>query len=305
MITSGSDKGILKQQLQKMANNYLQPVNDHFGFNDMKLEDVEDDIFLNNSRSHNSLSEQGAVGGKVRSTNPFEEDPEEYQRQILEERRRQIEARSLESTQKSLGLLYETEEVGKATAVELSKQREQLERTAKQLDDINASLRFSQRHLNGLKSVFGGLKNYLSGNRDQQPNTSSSTPRSASNSQINETNENGKTSNITNSAVQKPKSPTEMYDNHPISRLRDDSSIQQQHQNRQQQGRNNPFEAQLEANLEEMCGNLSRLKGLATDLGQEIESQNELLDNMNYKIEDVDIKLTKQNKDIHKLLGKK
>lgn len=290
-----------------MANNYLQPVNDHFSFNDGKLEDVDDDIFLNNSRSRTPLSEQGAVGGVGRSTNPFEQDPVDYQRQLLEEKRRQIEARSLESTQKSLGLLYETEEVGKATAVELAKQREQLERTAKQLDDINASLRFSQRHLNGLKSVFGGLKNYLSGNRDQQPppNASANATRSSSFSHIPQTVDNPKATNDMNNMRQQAKSPTEKYDSHPISRLRDDSSAQQQRMYQQQQRRNNPFEAQLEANLEEMCGNLSRLKGLATDLGSEIESQNELLDNMNYKIEDVDIKLSKQNKDINKLLGKK
>jgi len=53
-----------------------------------------------------------------------------------------------------------------------------------------------------------------------------------------------------------------------------------------------------------MCSNLSVLKMLATDLGGEIESQNELLDNMNYKIEDVDLKIHKQNKDMSKLLKK-
>ena len=292
-----------------MANNYLQPVNDHFGYSNIKLDDIDDDIFLNSSRSRTPMSDQGAVGGvgRGRSTNPFEDDPEDYQSQMLEEKRRQIEARSLESTQKSLGLLIETEEVGKATAVELAKQREQLERTAKQLDDINASLRFSQRHLNGLKSVFGGLKNYLSGNRDQPPTAAASNniSRSPTESQISQSVDNVKPLNNTNNIVQNPKSPTEKYDNHPISRLRDDSTAQQQFKQQQQQRRNNPFEAQLEANLEQMCGNLSRLKGLATDLGQEITSQNDLLDNMNYKLEDVDIKLSKQNKDINKLLGKK
>lgn len=296
-----------------MANNYLQPVNNHFGFGNTNLDDIDDDIFLNNSRSRTPLSEQGAVGGvgMGRSTNPFDDDSEDQQRQILEHKRRQIEQRSLESTQKSLGLLYETEEVGKATAVELAKQREQLERTAKQLDDINASLRFSQRHLNGLKSVFGGLKNYLSGNRDQQQQPpASGTASTPSGSQISQVLDNTKSMNTTpmqsmNNIVQNPRSPTEKYDNHPIARLRDDSSMQQQRMQQQQQRRNNPFEAQLEANLEEMCGNLSRLKGLATDLGSEIESQNDLLDNMNYKMDDVDIKLSKQNKDIHKLLGNK
>lgn len=34
-------------------------------------------------------------------------------------------------------------------------QREKLERTEKQLDDINSTLRFSQKHINGIKvSIF-------------------------------------------------------------------------------------------------------------------------------------------------------
>lgn len=57
----------------------------------------------------------------------------------------------------------------------------------------------------------------------------------------------------------KQKSPTEKYNNHPVSRLREDSYGQEQHVQMREQRRNNPFEAQLEANLEEMCGNLSLL----------------------------------------------
>ncbi|XP_037931398.1 soluble NSF attachment protein 29-like [Teleopsis dalmanni] len=278
-----------------MADNYLQPVNNHFDLNGEDLEDVDDDIFLNSSRTNSRVSGHSSTGVKTRSTNPFED-----QTQIYAEKRRQIEARTIDSTQKSLGLLYETEEVGKATAIELAKQREQLEKTSNQLDEINSTLRFSQRHLNGLKSVFGGLKNYLAGNRD--PAQSPRSTLSPTGSQESTANTN------TNSGMPSEKaamSPTERYDDHPISRIRNDSTIYQQREQMQQQRRNNPFEMQLEANLEEMCGNLSRLKCLATDLGGEIESQNELLDNMNYKIEDVDIKMTKQNKEMNKLLGKK
>ncbi|XP_018790088.1 PREDICTED: synaptosomal-associated protein 29 [Bactrocera latifrons] len=283
-----------------MANNYLQPVNNHFDFNTGDLEDVDDDIFLNNSRSNSTISGrdsgmEGAVGG--RSTNPFD-DPQ----QIYAERRREIESRSLESTQRSLGLLYETEDVGKATAAELAKQREQLENTARQLDEINSTLRFSQRHLNGLKSVFGGLKNYLSGNREvpltRTPSTQSGVNQFGQNQEPRET-----SANISKSPP--PMSPTERYDDHPISRIRDDSTAIKQREQIQAQRSNNPFQTQLESNLDEMCDNLSRLKFLATDLGSEIESQNELLDNMNYKIEDVDLKMNKQNKEINKLLGKK
>jgi len=203
-----------------------------------------------------------------------------------------------------VGLLYETEEVGKATAVELARQREQLEKTSNQLDEINSTLRFSQRHLNGLKSVFGGLKNYLSGNRDQPPTATGSSPTGSQSSQETNCNSGAAAANFDGAKPKGAMSPTERYDNHPVSRLRNDSSLSQQRQAQQQQRAVNPFQQQLESNLDDMCDNLSRLKFLATDLGTEIESQNDLLDNMNYKIENVDAKIVKQNKDVHRLLKK-
>ncbi|KAH8272880.1 hypothetical protein KR018_006662 [Drosophila ironensis] len=282
-----------------MAHNYLQPVNNHF-------DDVDDDLFLKNKRT-------GAppVAPQPRSTNPFEFDDDDEEavtsspsvaaeRLAYAEKRRAIEQRTLDSTNKSLGLLYETQEVGKATAVELAKQREQLEKTSHQLDEINATLRFSQRHLNGLKSVFGGLKNYLSGNRDQPP-TATASPTASQSSQEANSNANSTAGAYGGAASSSaPMSPTDRYDNHPVSRLRDEPGSSY----RAQTNAGNPFQAQIDANLEEMCGNLSDLKLLALDLGTEIESQNELLDNMNYKIEDVDIKMNKQNKDMSKLLKK-
>ncbi|XP_023159927.1 synaptosomal-associated protein 29 [Drosophila hydei] len=282
-----------------MANNYLQPVNNHFDID--KFADVDDDLFLRNTRT-------SAENKAQRSTNPFEDDDEistsssiAAQRQAYAEKRREIEQRTLDSTQKSLGLLYETEDVGRATAVELARQREQLEKTSNQLDEINSTLRFSQRHLNGLKSVFGGLKNYLSGNRDAP--TATASPSGSQMSQ--ETNSNVNAMTGGGGAIPKqPMSPTERYDNHPVSRIRDDSSSFHQRQAQAQQRAANPFQQQLESNLDEMCDNLSRLKFLATDLGTEIESQNGLLDNMNYKIESVDINMVKQNKEMNKLLKK-
>ncbi|EDW57016.1 synaptosomal-associated protein 29 [Drosophila sechellia] len=284
-----------------MAHNYLQPVHDHFDDVD-RFEDVDDDLFLQNKRTG------AAKVPQQRSTNPFEmddDDEEEItsspsvaaQRLAYAEKRRAIEQRTLDSTNKSLGLLYETQEVGKATAVELAKQREQLEKTSHQLDEISSTLRFSQRHLTGLKSVFGGLKNYLSGNRDQPP-TATGSPTGSQSSQ--EANSNINLGACGGASPSAPLSPAERYDNHPVSQLRGDPSSTYQPQRQAA----NPFQAQIDSNLEEMCSNLSVLKMLATDLGGEIESQNELLDNMNYKIEDVDLKIHKQNKDMSKLLKK-
>lgn len=233
------------------------------------FEDVDDDIFLKNSR-----------GAHSRNSAYSEEEEFFNQRQQYEDKRREIEDRTLTSSQRSMGLLRETEQVGIATAEELARQREQLDKTRRQLEDINSTLRFSQKHLTGLKSVFGGLKNYLSGNKNDGPRMNSS----PSGSQFTED----------------PSSPTaeQQYVSHPVTRMREDPQIRAV----------NPsggFNKQLDQNLDEMADSLSRLKGLAIDLNLEIDSQNDLIDDITNKVDDVDIKLGKQNKEIFSILGKK
>jgi synaptosomal-associated protein 29 len=229
--------------------------------NSLFSDDVDDETFLKNSR--------------VKPKDDYLE-----QRQLYEQKRKEIENRTIDSSQRSIGLLRETEQVGIATAQELSKQREQLEKTRDQLDTINTSLKFSQRHLTGIKSMFGGLKNYLSGKSEFEPSKMS--PSSSNSSSI--------------------ASPTadDRYNQHPTTRIRNDPQMQQQ-----QMAGNVNFNKQLDRNLDEMCDSLSRLKGLAIDLNGEIDSQNDLIDQITDKTEDVDIKIGKQNQQMFKLLGKK
>lgn len=130
-------------------------------------DDVDDETFLRNSRRSNS-------------TQPSFED----QLQSFQERKRAIEERTINSTEKSISILRDSEQIGIATAEELMRQREKLEKTDKQLDEINQTLRFSQKHINGIKSVFSSLKNYMSGKSDQSPTTSSSTPSTVRVNQI-------------------------------------------------------------------------------------------------------------------------
>jgi synaptosomal-associated protein 29 len=245
------------------GHQYLQNGNSLFGD-----DDVDDETFLKNSRVNTSSSKQ-----------------DEYleQRQMYEQRRKEVENRTIDSSQRSIGLLRETEQVGIATATELAKQREQLEKTRDQLDTINTSLKFSQRHLTGIKSMFGGLKNYLSGKSDLEPAKMSP---SSSNS----------------SSIASPQlSADERYSSHPTTRLRIDAMQQQQ----QQAAANVNFNKQLDRNLDEMCDSLSRLKGLAIDLNGEIDTQNELIDDIGDKVENVDAKIHKQNREMFKILGKK
>lgn len=224
------------------------------------FEDVDDETFLKNSR----IPESNSNG--------------DFDRQAYEQRKMEIQDSTLSSTNRSIGLLRETEKVGIATAEELARQREQLENTSEKLDEINSSLNVSQKHLNGIKSVFSGLKNYLSGTKrvsiSSSDSKSSESPPESSKSE----------------AIQK-NAP------HPIHNLRSDNNS-----SKQQSSGPGTFDEQLERNLQYMSANISNLKGLAHNLNEEIDTQNDLIDNIQDKVEGVDIKLNKQNKQIHKLL---
>jgi len=236
---------------------------------DLYEDDIDDETFLKNSRQNNHSS-----------------DPYANQAQAFEQRKKEIEERTLAASHRSLGLLHETEQVGVATAEELARQREQLENTNKQLDDINSTLRFSQKHLNGLKSVFGGLKNYLSGQKNTDP--SKSAGRANNSSKGNED--------------QNKEKPS--YETHPVSRLRSDDVGGYGHA-QQMNEQPTSFNDLLDRNLDDMGASISRLKGLAIDMHQDIGEQNDLIDNITYKVEDVDLKIGRQTRDMNKLLGKK
>lgn len=122
--------------LKKMSNPFYDP------------EEVDDDDFLNHPRAgnagyvlpqHHSNYQRPANSG----AGPAPVD----KRQQLLQQKREIEQRTLESSNRSLGLLYESEKVGQATAEELARQKEQLKSTEQRLDDINSTLKQSERHL--------------------------------------------------------------------------------------------------------------------------------------------------------------
>nr|CAD7567680.1 unnamed protein product [Timema californicum] len=60
----------------------------------------------------------------------------------------------------------------------------------------------------------------------------------------------------------------------------------------------------LDNNLLEMGDTITRLKGLAQGLGEELDSQNDLLESITDKTESTDFKIQQQNKDMKKLLKK-
>lgn len=254
------------------------------------IKDVDDSTFLNHPRQGSS--------GYILSDNPIVQI-EDKRRQILEERR-QIEERTLQSTQNSLSLIYETEKVGLQTAEELLHQREQLENVNDKLDSINQIMRVSQKHLTSMKSIFGGFKNYFSKNAETNPNnkvpqSNKKISSSVSDNKLQHTIESLRTDT---SQVRHPKVRDFDYDSANNTGGVDNS-------NRKMSAyelHSSEIDRKLDNNLEEMGQGISRLKNLALGLGNEIDSQNQMLDTLATKSEKAQDTVANQNRQMKRIL---
>ncbi|CAL7944564.1 unnamed protein product [Xylocopa violacea] len=261
------------------SQNYLSdPKNPFFSLED----DIDDETFLK------SAPPRSTARANYNHYSNFDNSLEQKHQQLLQ-RKKEIEERTIQSSERSISLLRDSEQIGAATAEELIRQREQLERTEKRLDDINSTLRFSQKHIQGIKSVFGSLKNYLSGKSMDAPIPSTILSESSSSESM--------TSPALSNSLEQVQ--TNIANTSPALKLRGlDDDIESTNT------LSNNVSKILEKNLDEMSGSLARLKGLAIGLSEEIDLQNDLIDNITDKAEKTDIMLQKQNKDLTHLLKK-
>ncbi|VVC28758.1 Target SNARE coiled-coil homology domain [Cinara cedri] len=250
-------------------------------------DDVDDDEFL--SRVRPKMSYRNDLLSNNFGNQEFENA--HRQKQQVMETTRDVENRTLQSTERTLRLLRESENIGTATAEELVRQKEQLQNTDKRLDEINSNLRVSQKHIQGIKSIFGSFKNMLSGKSNLPPRNSTSDIESIGPPLINEVRK-----STLSETLSQANSNLNSMDQHPGLRIRglvDNEST-------------SPTNTQstLDNNLDEILGSMARLKGLALGLGEEIDSQNDLVESILNKTDKADINMERQNKEINRLLKK-
>ncbi|KAK9498127.1 hypothetical protein O3M35_004005 [Rhynocoris fuscipes] len=244
-------------------------------------EDIDDEFFLRSSRNYNNYNN---YDNGIPTSISQQWDVDNRKAELLA-KRLEIEDKTIKSTQRTLQHLRNSEFVGVATAEELLHQREQLERTGKSLDDINSTLRFSQRHIQGIKSVFGGLKNLISGKPSVPPKK---TPTISENEPL---------SQPSNLCSVLDKSSTSTGGLHPALALTD------KYVERPEEFKGYPDKQEvLNENMEQILHSVKKLKDLASGLGEEIDSQNDLIEGIIGKAERADRTLAKQNKDINKLI---
>nr|XP_002199187.1 synaptosomal-associated protein 29 [Taeniopygia guttata] len=244
-----------------------------------------------------------------RSYNPFAEDEEEdaagaggaggaeRQRYLQQEVLRRSAA-TADSTTRSLSLLYESERIGVAASEELVRQGEALKRTEQMVDKMDQDLKTSQKHINSIKSVWGGLVNYFKAKPPESKPEQNGAPEYYGNSRLKE-------------AMMSSKEQESKYqESHPNLRKLDDSdndfnkadfvsSVQRDAYPKNQQLR--AYHQKIDTNLDEMSSGLSRLKSLALGLQTEIEEQDDMLDRLTKKVETLDVNIKNTDRKVRQL----
>ncbi|KAM4890649.1 synaptosomal-associated protein 29 [Sylvia borin] len=246
-----------------------------------------------------------------RSYNPFAEDEEEdvapagaggaggADRQwYLQQEVLRRSAATADSTTRSLSLLYESERIGVAASEELVRQGEALKRTEQMVDKMDQDLKTSQRHINSIKSVWGGLVNYFKAKPPESKPEQNGAPEYYANSRLKEA--------IVSSKEQESK----YQESHPNLRKLDNSdsdfnkadlvsSVQKDVYPKNQQLR--AYHQKIDTNLDEMSSGLSRLKSLALGLQTEIEEQDDMLDRLTKKVETLDVNIKNTDRKVRQL----
>jgi len=264
--------------------------------NRYQSETVDDAQFLSHPRAgsgyilsnqYNQLTSPAQPQSQPRPASQQTNNSLEQQRQALIQRRREVEDRTLASSEVSLGLLYESEKVGTETAVELSRQKEQLLNTESKLDEINSSLRQSERHIQGIRSVFGSIRNYFSGHSNSAQAPAPAPGGAAGNR------------NLSSSASTGQGQASFNDFNNRVTQSQSHNTVQQGSTQNY-----NAVDARLDRNLDDMATSLARLKGLAQGLNTELDDHNQIIERVHDKSEVVGFKVDKQNKDMGRILKK-
>lgn len=288
------------------------------------MDDGDDELFGSRKRGDNSSSKyEEAYGNNYRSDDPppYEEDRQLSHHEIIQQQMQHSMNRQLDGTQRCLASIYESEQIGIATAEELVRQGEQLDNIEQKTDKINADTKVSQRHLNGIKSIFGGIRNWWNGEgkKDDAPPVSGQMSRDRQ--QLRQTITDRPSSSGTHPAMRlRTDDVRGFYDEDIVefgaastSSSRPDTyrttmpapaATQVQASSSSRSAAFQEYEKNLNENLGLMSSGVAQLKNLAAGLGDEIAAQNDQLDRIAPKVERADTKIRDQNRQMRTILGK-
>lgn len=216
----------------------------------------------------------------MRSDN-IEDEADFYEREI-----EKYMQESLDSTERSRRHLENSEKIGAQTAQDLLEQREKLEKTERNLDEIHRTTQITQRNLNSLKSVFGGFfKNKFSRKPQDTPEIPQSKSASRLGDTVNEISGSGGSFSSLSGTVSGR------------------STLGESSRNAIRGTRWEAMDNQIDENLDAMSNNLRNLQRLGLELGREVDEQNQMLDRIHSKAVRNESVVRVQDKQMQKILG--
>lgn len=219
-------------------------------------------------------------------------DRQQYLRQEVMRRAETMAA----STSRSLSLMYESEKIGVASSEELVRQRGVLERTEKMVDKMDQDLKTSQKHINSIKSVFGGFVNYFKSKPAETSLEQNGTVTSPPNSRLKE-------------AISTSKEQEAQYQaSHPnLRKLNDSDSVPAGTSSAVSTDAypKNPhlraYYQKVDNNLDELSMGLSRLKDIGLGMQTEIEEQDDIIDRLTTKVDKLDVNIKSTERKVRQL----
>ena len=144
----------------------------------------------------------------------------------------------------------------------------------RQLDDVNETLNASQKHINSVKGIFGGLKNKLK--LKKRSSKTEKTEEKHSSKQLT------KSQSLDTQYRSQPQQPTQKLEFAKIS--------------------GSDREADINKNLEDMSMGLSRLTDIAKGMSSEMDRQNAVIERVDDKTRTTNDRIENQNKQMKKVL---
>jgi hypothetical protein len=190
----------------------------------------------------------------------------------IQQRIGEVEDSSLASTRRALQMISETTEIGTKTATQLVEQGEKLQRVEDHLDKVNADLTETQKNLNRMKSIFGGIKNKFSFKSSKKADTAKSSSSS---------------DKIADQAAKVASNNAEV-----CTEARTGFAVIS----------GSAREEEINSNLEQLSLGLKGLANLGLDMQRELDRQAPMIDRLNTKSESTKARIDDQNAQMKKLL---
>ncbi|CAL1614915.1 unnamed protein product [Knipowitschia caucasica] len=219
----------------------------------------------------------------------------ERRQQRLEQEVMRTAKSAVDSTYRSIGLIYESEKMGIDTAEELVRQGEVLKRSDKMLDNMDQDLNTSQKSINTIKSVWGGLVNYFK-KPETKPPPEEPKPYQAS--------------DRLQTALSNSRGNEEKYQaSHPNLRKLETEGFGAAASNDGSYGQNGYSKNRvlrdahqtLDNNLDDMSVGLQRLKSLGLGLQSEIDNQDASIDSLMNKVDKMDSRIHNMDQQMKRL----